>query len=136
MNHDGWMACDESMTCDEWRSSYEWTNYDEWITRHKWKTCEWHVMSQEASAHDASCTCSSLQAALVAAYLNCITPFPMLANAHSFKDKSSKLSDVNAGLFTYPILMASDILLYQADLRQYQQQRAKIYLWHETCSHR
>ena len=48
MNHDGWMACDESMTCDEWRSSYEWTNYDEWITRHKWKTCEWHVMSQEA----------------------------------------------------------------------------------------
>ncbi|WP_339707966.1 tryptophan--tRNA ligase, partial [Algoriphagus aquimarinus] len=49
-------------------------------------------------------------------YLNCFTPFPMLANAHSFKDKAEKLSDVNAGLFTYPVLMASDILLYSADL--------------------
>lgn len=47
-------------------------------------------------------------------YLNCFTPFPMLANAHSFKDKSDKLSDVNAGLFTYPVLMAADILLYDA----------------------
>lgn len=49
-------------------------------------------------------------------YLSCFTPFPMLANAHSFKDKSERLSDVNAGLFTYPVLMASDILLYSADL--------------------
>jgi tryptophanyl-tRNA synthetase len=49
-------------------------------------------------------------------YLSCFTPFPMLANAHSFKDKSDRLSDVNAGLFTYPILMASDILLYSADI--------------------
>lgn len=48
-------------------------------------------------------------------YLNCFTPFPMLANAHSFKDKSSRLSDVNAGLFTYPVLMAADILLYDAN---------------------
>lgn len=48
-------------------------------------------------------------------YLNCFTPFPMLANAHSFKDKSDKLSDVNAGLFTYPVLMACDILLYDAN---------------------
>lgn len=48
-------------------------------------------------------------------YLNCFTPFPMLANAHSFKDKSSNLSDVNAGLFTYPVLMAADILLYDAE---------------------
>src|ERR1041385_478952 len=48
-------------------------------------------------------------------YLNCITPFPMLANAHSFKDKSEKLSDVNAGLFTYPVLMAADIILYDAN---------------------
>jgi len=48
-------------------------------------------------------------------YLNCFTPFPMLANAHSFKDKSSRLSDVNAGLFTYPVLMAADIILYDAD---------------------
>lgn len=49
-------------------------------------------------------------------YLNCFTPFPMLANAHSFKDKSSKLADVNAGLFTYPVLQAADILLYDAEL--------------------
>jgi tryptophanyl-tRNA synthetase len=48
-------------------------------------------------------------------YLNCFTPFPMLANAHSFKDKSERLSDVNAGLFTYPALMAADILLYDAE---------------------
>ncbi|MAZ30720.1 MAG: tryptophan--tRNA ligase [Flavobacteriales bacterium] len=49
-------------------------------------------------------------------YLSCITPFPMMANAHSFKDKSSKLYNVNTGLFTYPILMAADILLYDADI--------------------
>lgn len=47
--------------------------------------------------------------------LNCFTPYPMLANAHSFKDKSNSLSDVNAGLFTYPVLMASDILMYDAN---------------------
>jgi tryptophanyl-tRNA synthetase len=47
-------------------------------------------------------------------YLSCFTPFPMLANAHSFKDKSDRLSDVNAGLFTYPVLMSADILLYNA----------------------
>ncbi|MDG1881614.1 MAG: tryptophan--tRNA ligase [Schleiferiaceae bacterium] len=47
-------------------------------------------------------------------YLNCFTPYPMLANAHSFKDKSDRLSDVNAGLFDYPVLMAADILLYNA----------------------
>ena len=49
-------------------------------------------------------------------YLNCITPYPMLANAHSFKDKSNRLSDVNAGLFTYPVLMAADIILYNANI--------------------
>jgi len=48
-------------------------------------------------------------------YLSCFTPFPMLANAHSFKDKSGRLADVNAGLFTYPVLMASDIILYNAN---------------------
>jgi len=48
-------------------------------------------------------------------YLNCFTPFPMLANAHSFKDKSSRLADVNGGLFTYPVLMAADIILYDAE---------------------
>jgi tryptophanyl-tRNA synthetase len=48
-------------------------------------------------------------------FLDCFTPFPMLANAHSFKDKSENLRDVNAGLFNYPVLMACDILLYDAN---------------------
>ena len=47
-------------------------------------------------------------------YLGCLAPYPMLANAHSFKDKSDRLSAVNAGLFFYPVLMAADILLYDA----------------------
>jgi len=47
--------------------------------------------------------------------LNCFTPYPMLANAHSFKDKSDNLGEVNAGLFDYPVLMASDILLYDSN---------------------
>ena len=49
-------------------------------------------------------------------YLNCFTPYPMLANAHSFKEKADKLSCVNSGLFTYPVLMAADILLYDAEI--------------------
>lgn len=49
-------------------------------------------------------------------YLNCFAPYPMLANAHSFKDKSENLADVNAGLFTYPVLMTADIVLYNADV--------------------
>ena len=49
-------------------------------------------------------------------YLNCFTPYPMLANAHSFKDKLDRLSLVNSGLFTYPVLMAADILLYDANV--------------------
>jgi len=48
-------------------------------------------------------------------YLNCFTPYPMLANAHSFKDKTENLADVNAGLFDYPVLMACDILMYDAN---------------------
>ncbi len=49
-------------------------------------------------------------------YLNCFAPFPMLANAHSFKDKANRLADVNAGLFTYPVLMTADIILYDANV--------------------
>jgi tryptophanyl-tRNA synthetase len=49
-------------------------------------------------------------------YLNCFAPYPMLANAHSFKDKSDRLSDVNAGLFIYPVLMAADIILYDSNI--------------------
>ena len=49
-------------------------------------------------------------------YLNCYFPYQRLTLAHSFKDKSNSLEDVNAGLFTYPMLMAADILLYDADI--------------------
>lgn len=45
-----------------------------------------------------------------------LVPYPMLANAHSFKDKSGRRSEVSLGLFTYPILMAADILLYDAEV--------------------
>jgi tryptophanyl-tRNA synthetase len=49
-------------------------------------------------------------------YLNCFFPFSRLELAHSFKDKADRLEDVNGGLFTYPMLMAADILLYDADI--------------------
>lgn len=49
-------------------------------------------------------------------YLNCFFPYQRLTLAHSFKDKSDRLEDVNAGLFTYPMLMAADILLYDAQV--------------------
>ena len=48
-------------------------------------------------------------------YLSCFFPFQRLTLAHSFKDKSDRLDDVNAGLFSYPMLMAADILLYDAE---------------------
>ncbi len=48
-------------------------------------------------------------------YLNCFFPYQRLTLAHSFKDKADRLADVNAGLFDYPILMAADILLYDAN---------------------
>lgn len=49
-------------------------------------------------------------------YLSCFFPFQRLTLAHSFKDKQDYLEDVNAGLFTYPMLMAADILLYDAEV--------------------
>lgn len=49
-------------------------------------------------------------------YLNCFFPYNRLKLAHSFKDKADRLEDVNAGLFTYPMLMAADILLYDAEI--------------------
>ncbi len=49
-------------------------------------------------------------------YLSCLFPYQRLTLAHSFKDKADRLEDVNAGLFTYPMLMAADILLYDADV--------------------
>lgn len=49
-------------------------------------------------------------------YLMCHFQYQRLTLAHSFKDKSDRLTDINAGLFTYPMLMAADILLYDADI--------------------
>ncbi len=49
-------------------------------------------------------------------YLSCFFPYSRLQLAHSFKDKADRLEDVNAGLFTYPVLMAADILLYDAEV--------------------
>ena len=55
------------------------------------------------------------QTAELSWYLSCFFPFQRLTLAHSFKDKASHLEDVNAGLFSYPMLMAADILLYDAN---------------------
>lgn len=49
-------------------------------------------------------------------YLSCLFPYQRLTLAHSFKDKANRLEDVNTGLFTYPMLMAADILLYDANI--------------------
>lgn len=49
-------------------------------------------------------------------YLSCFFPYQRLRLAHSFKDKSDNLKDVNSGLFTYPMLMSADILIYDANI--------------------
>ena len=54
------------------------------------------------------------QTAELSWYLSCFFPYQRLTLAHSFKDKADRLEDVNAGLFSYPMLMAADILLYDA----------------------
>ena len=54
------------------------------------------------------------ETAELAWYLSCFFPYQRLTLAHSFKDKTDRLDDVNAGLFSYPMLMAADILLYDA----------------------
>tara|TARA_B100001059_G_scaffold16377_1_gene13456 strand:+ start:516 stop:1484 length:969 start_codon:yes stop_codon:yes gene_type:complete len=56
------------------------------------------------------------QATELAWYLSCFFPFSRLELAHSFKDKSNRLDDINGGLFSYPMLMAADILLYDANI--------------------
>lgn len=55
------------------------------------------------------------ETAELAWYLSCFFPYSRLTLAHSFKDKADRLEDVNTGLFTYPMLMAADILLYDAE---------------------
>ncbi|AIZ41021.1 tryptophan--tRNA ligase [Cellulophaga baltica] len=56
------------------------------------------------------------QTAELSWYLSCFFPYQRLTLAHSFKDKADRLDDVNAGLFSYPMLMAADILLYDANI--------------------
>ncbi len=56
------------------------------------------------------------QVAELSWYLSCFFPYQRLTLAHSFKDKADRLEDVNSGLFTYPMLMAADILLYDAEI--------------------
>lgn len=56
------------------------------------------------------------QHAELAWILTCLTPMGNLNRMTQFKEKSEKTKNINAGLFTYPVLMAADILLYQADL--------------------
>lgn len=56
------------------------------------------------------------QVSELAWYLGCFFPYQRLTLAHSFKDKADRLEDVNAGIFTYPMLMAADILLYDANI--------------------
>ncbi len=48
-------------------------------------------------------------------YLLCLSPMGLLERAHSYKDKMAKGLEANAGLFSYPMLMAADILLYDTD---------------------
>ena len=55
------------------------------------------------------------QVSELAWYLSCFYPYQRLTLAHSFKDKADNLSDINSGLFFYPMLMAADILLYDAE---------------------
>lgn len=87
---------------------------------------------REANTFDAACTylaCgldpskvalfvqSSVKAHTELAWiLNTVTPMPMLHLAHAFKDSEAKNKDVNVGLFTYPVLMAADILMYNASV--------------------
>lgn len=56
------------------------------------------------------------QVAELSWYLSCFFPYQRLTLAHSFKDKADRLEDVNAGLFSYPMLMAADILLYDSEI--------------------
>jgi tryptophanyl-tRNA synthetase len=49
-------------------------------------------------------------------YFNCITTMPFLERATSYKDANQKAKEVNVGLFDYPVLMAADILIEDADI--------------------
>jgi len=48
--------------------------------------------------------------------LSCVAPMPMLENCHSYKDKTARGVVPSVGLFTYPVLMAADIIIYDSDI--------------------
>lgn len=56
------------------------------------------------------------QHAELAWMLNCVTPMPTLQRAHAYKDALAKNKEINVGIFDYPVLMAADILMYQAEV--------------------
>jgi tryptophanyl-tRNA synthetase len=76
----------------------------------------WIAFGFDTKKHILFCQSHRPEVTELTWYLGCFTPYPMLANAHSFKDKSDRLADVNAGLFYYPVLMAADILLYDINV--------------------
>ncbi len=76
----------------------------------------WLAFGFDTDKHTLFCQSHRPEVTELTWYLGCFTPYPMLANAHSFKDKSDRLADVNAGLFYYPVLMAADILLYNINV--------------------
>jgi len=79
-------------------------------------TAAWQAFGLDTNTHIFFKQSDVIEVMELAWVLNCFTPYPMLANAHSFKEKKSNLADVNGGLFTYPVLQAADIILYDADL--------------------
>jgi len=83
-----------------------------YIVASVWLSCGLDSVSDRVALYRQS---DILEVTELAWYLNCFYPYIRLKLAHSFKDKSFYLDDINTGLFAYPILMASDILLYDAE---------------------
>lgn len=79
-------------------------------------TAAWVAFGLDTTAHNLYRQSMIPEVCELTWYLSCFTPYALLEKSHSFKDKSDNLDSVNAGLFTYPVLMAADILLYDADV--------------------
>lgn len=76
----------------------------------------WLACGFNYKKHYLYCQSHIPQIPYLAWILGCFTPYPMLANAHAFKEKSQNLNEVSAGLFTYPVLMSADILIMKANI--------------------
>jgi tryptophanyl-tRNA synthetase len=75
----------------------------------------WIAFGLDTSAHNLYRQSMIPEVCELTWYLSCFTPYSLLEKSHSFKDKADNLESVNTGLFTYPVLMAADILLYDAN---------------------